>query len=830
MNRIPHFLCLGLLTAASAMLSSIAVAAQPSASESIAATSAASPAVKPAALAALLSSSLALRVAIDNNNGAAAGVPCADLGADGAACATGRLILTNQGRQSIVGGGWTLYLHSIRRLLKLDAPGVTLQHLTGDLYALTPQPGALKLAPGQSVTLPFVGEYWYLRYSDLLPRPFVVVEGTPPAMLQFDDTDDETRYVVSLPADAQSNSTGNAPPVAAQSVSYRALPSVLRERALDGALDLHGIQLKLANLSSGQIEALYEHAQTLGLSDGSTSVVGIVAPQRLPADIAVSGGYRLAIGPHGVFIEAYDAVGVYYGVETLFSLAPAGGGRIPAMLIEDSPRFAYRGMHVDLARNFKHPPTLRRLIDQMSAYKLNRLHLHLSDDEGWRIEIPGLPELTEVGSRRCFDPGEMHCLVPQLASGPENQSGGGYLSRDDFVGLLRYAADRFVEVVPEIDMPGHARAAVMSMEARYRRLHAEGRDAEASEYRVFDPLDTSNLTTVQYYDRHSDLNPCVPGTLNFTAKVIREIASMYADAQVPLHIWHFGGDEAENIFFGAGFQPLNGTDPSKGRVNLAIQDQPWARSPACSALIQRGVIKSITELPTRLAEQVSAQVAASGVDTMAAWEDGLTGASGPQDFNTRHVMASMWDPIFWGAADSVRDFSAKGYQTVLSLPDYLYFDFPYTLNPRERGYYWGSHATDEYKVFSFAPQNLPQNAEVFPDRNGNPFEVTGTGAVPLIYGIQGQAWGEVMRNDQLLEYMVYPRLLALAERAWHKADWELPYAAGVSFELGSTHHVAMDALNRDWAGFATVLKLRELPKLERAGIGYRQPTFTLTGE
>lgn len=167
---------------------------------------------------------------------------------------------------------------------------------------------------------------------------------------------------------------------------------------------------------------------------------------------------------------------------------------------------------------------------------------------------------------------------------------------------------------------------------------------------------------------------------------------------------------------------------------------------------------------------------------------------------------------------------------MLALPDYLYFDFPYTRNPRERGYYWGSQATDEYKVFSLAPENLPQNAEVFGDRDGNPFEVTSAGAAPSIEGIQGQAWGEVMRNGQLLEYMVYPRLLALAERAWHKADWELPYAAGVRYKLGDTHHVDTAALERDWAGFATVLKQRELPKLERAGIGYRKPTFTLTGE
>lgn len=831
MNRIPHFLCAGLL--ATAALSPVAALAQLPASEraDVAATASAAPQhVAPTALATLLANDLALRVAADNNHGAAAGVPCAGLGADWASCATGRLIFVNRGQQTITDGGWKLYLHSIRRLLRIDRPGFTLRHLTGDLYELTPQPGSLRLAPGERFELPFVGEYWYLRYSDLLPRPYVVVPGAEPAVLKYNDTDDETRYVDSLPPDAQSNSPGNAPTVAAQPVANRALPSVKRARALQGALDLHGVDLRLQELSSAQVEALRERAHTLGLDDANARVAGVVAPQRLPADIAVPGGYRLTIGPRGAFVEGYDAAGEYYGVQTLYSLVPEGGGPIPAMLIDDAPRFPHRGMHVDLARNFKHPATLRRLIDQMSAYKLNRLHVHLSDDEGWRIEIPGLPELTEVGARRCHDWSETHCLMPQLGSGPDNRSGGGYLTRQDYIELVRYAADHFVEVIPEIDMPAHSRAAVVSMEARYRRLHAEGREQEATEYRLLDPQDKSQLTTVQFYDRRSDLNPCMPGALTFAAKVIREISSMHAEARVPLHIWHFGGDEAKNILLGAGFQPLNGTDPGKGRIDLATQDKPWARSPMCKALLERGEIKSTDELPTRFAKLVSAQVAANGIDTMAAWEDGLKGANGPHDFSTRNVMVSLWDTIFWGAADSARDWSAKGYRTVLTLPDYLYFDFPYTLNPRERGYYWGSHATDEYKVFSFAPENLPQNAELFGDRNGNPFEVTGTGGAPRIEGMQGQAWGEVMRNDRLLEYMVYPRLLALAERAWHKADWELPFVAGVSYKLGATHHIDMAALDLDWAGFATVLKERELPKLERAGIGYRKPTFTLTGE
>ncbi|WP_175994332.1 family 20 glycosylhydrolase [Burkholderia vietnamiensis] len=786
------------------------------------------PAMQPADLAALLSNGLALRVAVDNNHAAAAGVPCADLGADGAACATGRLFLQNRGHQPIADGGWKLYLHSIRRLLRIDRPGFALRRLTGDLYELTPQPGSLRLAPGERIALPFVAEYWLRRYSDVIPRPYVVVDGAPPAVLRYNDTEDELRYVESLPADAQNSSTGNAPPVAARPDASRALPSVKREQRLPGALELRGVELVLPELPDAQVAALCERAATLGLDGARARVRGVVAPRRLPADIATPGGYRLAIGPRGVLVEGYDRAGLYYGVQTLFSLAPAGGGPIPALLVEDAPRFTHRGMHVDLARNFKHPATLRRLIDQMSAYKLNRLHLHLSDDEGWRIEIPGLPELTDIGARRCHDPSETRCLLPQLGSGPDNRSGGGYLTRADYVALVRYAADRFVEVIPEIDMPAHARAAVVSMEARYRRLHAAGRDQEANAYRLLDPQDTSNLTTVQFYDRRSDLNPCVPGALNFASKVIREIAAMHADAQAPLRIWHFGGDEAKNILLGGGFQPLNGTDPNKGRIDLAAQDKPWARSPACAALLQGGEIRSIDELPTRFAKQVSAAVDANGIDTMAAWQDGIKHASGPRDFSTRHVMVSLWDTIFWGAADSARDLSNAGYLTVLALPDYLYFDFPYTLNPRERGYYWGSQATDEYKVFSLAPENLPQNAEVMGDRDGNAFEATGTGPAPRIEGIQGQAWGEVMRNDTFLEYMVYPRLLALAERAWHRADWELPYAAGVRYKRGDTHHVDTAALQRDWAGFATLVVQRELPKLDRAGIGYRKPSFTVT--
>ncbi|KND59025.1 Beta-hexosaminidase [Candidatus Paraburkholderia schumanniana] len=660
--------------------------------------------LSPTARAAMLGENLMVRVMTDTNEAAKSGTNCADLGADWASCARGKLILENAGGRSLVAGGWTLYVHSIRRILMIEHPAFAWKHITGDLYALTPHAGAFTLGAGERVEVPFVGEYWYQRYSDLLPRAYVVADGSAtPAILAHNDTDDETRYVdrippvkddaaafAATPAQVHRASAEAALPTAQQvaAVAARALPAVLRETAGEGAVQVGGIDLSLAGLSASQVAALVARAAALGLSGPSVRVSGRIAAGALPADIAKSGGYRLTIATDGVSIDAFDAAGLFYGVQTLLSLAPAGGGSVPAMTIEDAPRYTHRGMMVDVARNFRQPATLRRLIDQMSAYKLNHLHVHLSDDEGWRIEIPGLPELTEIGAKRCHDLTEMRCLLPQLGSGPDDRSGGGYLSRADYVALVRYAADRFIEIVPEIDMPGHARAAVVSMEARHQRLHAQGNEAAASAYRLLDPADTSNTTTVQFYDRRSFLNPCSGGAQHFASKVIGEIASMHREAGAPLSIWHFGGDEAKNILLGAGFQPLDGTDPGKGHVNLAAQDKPWGRSPQCAALIASGKAASVDELPSMFARQVSQIVRANGAGTMAAWQDGIKHANGPQDFATASMMVTMWDTMFWGASDTVQTLANQGYKTVLALPDYLYFDFPYSFDQRERGYYY----------------------------------------------------------------------------------------------------------------------------------------------
>ncbi|OHX16335.1 family 20 glycosylhydrolase [Chromobacterium sphagni] len=787
-----------------------------------------------------LGQSLFMRVAVDSNKGAAAGAPCSDLGADWASCLKGRLILENKGGQAVpAGGGWSLYLHSIRRILKLDTPDFAIRRITGDLYQITPTASFQGLAPGQTLELPLIDEYWILQESDVLPRPYVVVDGQAPAVLQHNSSDDAS-YLLPLTGDNWKNPAGELRPLmnmaqryhsfsqrgaqlSAAQVANRVIPAVRRQQLGGGELLVRGLSLNLSGVSPAQREALEQRAAQLGLRGDGIGVSGGVVGARLPADIAVSGGYRLLIGQHGVKVEGFDAAGVFYGVQTLLGLLPQGGGQVRWMTAEDAPRYAHRGFMADVARNFKQPSTVRRLIDQMAAYKLNKLHLHLSDDEGWRLQIPGLPELTDVGARRCHDLTETQCLVPQLGSGPANQSGGGYFTRADYISLVSYAQARFIEVIPEFDMPAHARAAVVAMEARYRKLLAQGQPQAAAEYRLLDPQDQSNTLSVQFYDRHTYLNPCVPGSQRFVAKLVSEVASMHRDAGQPLATWHFGGDEAKNILLGPGFQDVSGGDPGKGKVRMAEQDQPWGRSSACQAMIAKGQLKSVADLPLNFAREASRIVANQGIATMAAWQDGVSGAASSADFATRNTMVTEWDTLYWGAAQAVNGYAAKGFKTVLALPDYLYFDFPYELNPREHGYYWASRDTDSYKVFSFAPDNLPQNAEVMPDRQGQPFAVSSSAAPAQYAGIQGQAWTEVMRTDQEFETMVYPRLLALAERAWHKAGWERPYTVGETYQLGVTHLVDKDALNRDWQQFAAVLGWREAPKLERAGIAYRLP-------
>lgn len=774
-------------------------------------------------------------------------IDCQRLGADYAACFTATILLTNTSDKAIEASDWGLYFSSIRRLLQMDHPELSLTRITGDLHRLEPNDTFTGLDAGESLEIPIVGEYWQLFMTDVMPNWYLAV-GDETAVI--DNTRDEllTDFVgvpegellmrtpedrnVVMTAETRFERNAAATAIPAEALRGAIVPTPQSSRLGEATLDLsEGVSLVMPMLSEASIAALGERFERLDIpvNEGEN---GLVIRARLVSEsdalddaLARKGGYRLQLDESGADILAFDAAGAFYAVQSLIA-ATDEAGLVPAMDVDDAPRYDYRGFMLDVARNFKDKASVLRLLDQMAAYKLNRFHFHLTDDEGWRLEIPGLAELTEVGSKRCHDLDETNCLLPQLGSGPAaDTSGSGFYTREDYIDIVRYAEARHIRVIPEIDMPAHARAAVVAMEARHHRLLEEGDSEAANEYRLIDPEDMSNTLSVQLYDRRSYLNPCLESTHRFVDKVMGEVVSMHQEAGQTLENWHFGGDEAKNILLGHGFQDIDAKEAVdwRGTIDQRDQHHPWEASPICQQRIASGEVASVEELPSRFALQVNRIANAYGIPRMSAWQDGLKHVESAAEFATPQVAVNFWDPLFWGGSQSVAEWQSRGYEVILSSPDYLYFDMPYEVNPHERGYYWATRFTDTRKVFSFAPDNLAQNAETSVDRDGNTFRAESVEGWQGARGISGQAWGETVRSEAQMEYMIFPRLLALAERAWHRAEWELGYRPGQVFVGGETSFVDHETLTEDWQRFANLLGQRILPRLEQDGIAYRLP-------
>ncbi|WP_261816877.1 beta-N-acetylhexosaminidase [Vibrio gallicus] len=787
-----------------------------------------------------LAKNLDISYQVLTNHGANDGINCQNLEAEWASCNKVKITLTNDGA-AIDSRDWAIYFHSVRLILEVDSDQFTITRITGDLHKLEPTDKFKGFAAGETIDFDFIGEYWQLFDTDFFPGAFVSAEGAEPKQIISLDGADLTGFVSGLEGDnikrtpsdnnimatAKSRYEKNSD-VVEQDIASALIPAPMMTEVGEGTLDISGgFKLDNSPFSDEQQAALLQRANLIGVTlDGSTPLEVSIEPKALPESLSKSGAYELSVTADKVSIKAFDSAGAFYAMQSVFGLIDSDAATtLPVLDIKDAPRFQYRGVMVDVARNFHSKQAILATIDQMAAYKLNKLHLHLTDDEGWRLEIPGLPELTDIGSNRCFDLSERSCLLPQLGSGSTTDNfGSGYFSKKDYVEILRYADARNIEVIPEIDMPAHARAAVVSMEARYTKLMNEGKEQQANEYRLMDPQDTSNVTTVQFYDKRSFINPCLESSTRFVDKVISEVAMMHQEAGTPLTTWHFGGDEAKNIKLGAGFQDIEAKEKVgwKGNIDLSKQDKPFARSPQCQTLIDSGEVDDFAHLPSHFAEQVSKIVSDKGIPSFQAWQDGLKYSDGEEAFATENTRVNFWDVLYWGGTNSAYNWANQGYDVIVSNPDYVYMDMPYEVDPNERGYYWATRATDTRKMFGFAPENLPQNAETSVDRDGNGFAGKGEVEAQPFYGLSAQLWSETVRTDEQFEYMVYPRVLAAAERAWHTADWENPYKVGVEYSQQS-NLVNKQQLLADWTRFANVLGQRELPKLEKAGIDYRLP-------
>ncbi len=798
--------------------------------------------------AAALSQPLGVVIEAVENHSSETGVNCKQLGAEYASCSVVNLHIKDA-NGVLAGTDWKIYFHSIRRVLRVDSDNFDVSLINGDLNYISPSDNYQPFA-GDVATIKLITEFNYLMETDFMPRFWLVQNnGTPELLPNTDSETNENTYAVEITglnakawntepnplATAATRFQSNqdvqnaAAALTAAEIQRRVVPQVSSITPGNGVLSIaNGLNFTGSGLSAASAAAVQQRAN-LFVGNGNGTAVVTALDASLPDNT-----YTVDVSAAGIQIRGNSDQDLFYGAQTVLGLVQPGVGNIPYVSITDSPRFDFRGMHIDVARNFHSVDRLKKLIDQMAAYKMNKLHMHLTDDEGWRLEIPGLPELTSVGAKRQFvldgsgAVTEAFSLMPQLGSGPNtNNQGTGFYSRAEFVDLLTYASARHIDVIPEIDMPAHARAAVVAMRARAANLGSPN-DINV---RIDDPNDISRYLTVQHYD-DGIINPCVPGTYNFLNTVVSEISDMYTSAGLQLEIFHMGGDEAKNVLKGPGFEDLSagGVTPWKGDTDQSQTDYPWERSPACAELIQNTAeLNDRGDLTPYFIERVSQIVANAGVPALYAYQDIYREDSGngnyavePSDLATTRAGVGFWEVVWSGGFNSANVYSNQGFETIIAVPDYLYFDFPYEVDPKERGYYWATRYTDTRKVFTFAPENLPQNAETSVDRDGNSWSATGSSPNQGFLGMQGQLWSETVRTPEQFDYMVFPRLLALAERAWHRADWERDYQSGVAYSA-SSNLVNKASLNADYASFAAALASKELAKLDASGIQYRIP-------
>jgi hexosaminidase len=515
------------------------------------------------------------------------------------------------------------------------------------------------------------------------------------------------------------------------------------------------------------------------------------------------GSYQLAVSASGIKVIGSDASGVFNGLQSLSSLVTLGSTQVPLLVAVDEPLYEFRGLLIDVARNFHDKAFILEMLEQMSAYKLNKLHLHLGDDEGWRLEIPSLPELTEVSGARCFDLKDEQCLVSQLGAGVDKTSSvNGFYSVADYQEILKAASARHIQVIPSLDMPGHSRAAIKAMAARTKKYEVAEQSEKAQQVNLMDKHDPTVYSSVQFYNDNT-INVCLESSYDFVTEVMIQVKQIHADAGQPLTRYHIGADETAGA---------------------------WIESQACKDFVannDKGV-KEMSELGAYFIERVASILSELDIET-AGWSDGMEHTR--KENMPAIVQANAWDALFWNGHNKVHQLVNRDWQIVLSSPDVLYFDFPYEADPKEHGYYWASRHTNTEKVFQFMPDNLPVHAEFWLDRQDNAYKADDTKS-PLkagnrFLGIQAQLWSENTRTDNVAQYKIFPRLFAVAERAWHLADWAVPYNySGAVYDQNSKTFTDAMKAQRDeqWTVFANAIGQKALQKLENDKVFYRLPT------
>ncbi|ULQ57017.1 carbohydate-binding domain-containing protein [Flavihumibacter rivuli] len=735
------------------------------------------------------------------------------------------LVLTNKSKSTLGAAGWEIYFTSPRalRVIGDDAP-VAISHVNGDVFKITPNSRFKGLAQGASLTIPHTADgkvlnnssgpdgFFILSTTDRTKKQSIKLSFKPFGPEAIGGVTNEVVYqrnmgITELP-------DNQLVPVFPSPRSYSAGQGVF---AADASTVIH-TDPAFANEADQLAEAIGKFTgRKLQVISGIGQAANAIrlTKQPMPAE-----AYQLSISPNGILVKAGDAAGAFYAVQTLRSLVPSPAAAkiaaqfsFPAMEVSDQPRFGYRSFMLDVSRNFQTPTKLLKVIDLMAFLKLNVLHLHFIDDEAWRLEIPGLPELTNIGSQRGILKDSNASLLPSYASGPDagKLPGSGYYTRAEFINILKYARDRHVQIIPEFESPGHSRAAIKSMEERYKRLIAEDEMEAAEEFLLNDLDDKSVYSSAQAWNDNV-MCPALPSTYRFIGKVVDEIVKMYKEAGAPLTTIHMGGDE--------------------------VPAGVWEGSPICQKMVGKlPGVKEIDDYWYYFYGKVDSILKGHGLFT-SGWEemamrktklDGNKFFIPNPGFANNGMQVHVWNNMVgWGAEDLPYKLANAGYKVVLSPVSNNYLDMAYMKHPDEPGYYWGGFV-DIDKPFRFNPFDYYKTTRE--DAAGSPFDpVNLKGKERLteygqsnIVGVQGLLWAENLRTPDRLEYLMLPKLIGIAERAWAPTPaWALE-ADKVKME---------EQYSSSWNQFVNVVGKKVLPALDHlnGGYGYRIPTAGLKVE
>ena len=416
-------------------------------------------------------------------------------------------------------------------------------------------------------------------------------------------------------------------------------------------------------------------------------------------------GYQLTVSDNGIRIAGSTDAGVFYGIQTLRKSIPATAQgmnvELPAATINDYPRFAYRGMMLDVSRHFFPVDSVKTYLDILALHNQNTFHWHLSDDQGWRIEIKKYPELTQIGSKR------KETVIGHNSGTYDGKEYGGFYTQDQIRDVINYAAERHITIIPEIDMPGHQLAAL----ATYPELGCTG-----GPYDVWGQWGVADDVICAGNEK----------SMQFLEDVLSEVIDLF-----PSEYIHVGGDEAGK--------------------------SAWKKCPKCQALMKEKGMKNVDELQSYMIHRAE-EFLNSKDRKLIGWDEILEGGLAPE----ATVMS-------WRGEDGGIKSARMGHDVVMTPGNYMYLDF-YQADPKTQPYAIGGY-TPIKKVYSYDP--VPADSLTAEE-------------CQHILGVQANTWTEYIQTPEHLEYMMFPRALAVAEIGWTPQElrtWE-------DFKLRMNAHIS----------------------------------------